>query len=154
MPRFDQLRRIVTVLLTAGLLLTVPQITWAGFSQSTSASLQASSALLVAPAAIVETHVCPSKAGGPTEDFSVTVTSFTAPGPDRMTFTYTYTLLRTDTVQGGTTAVVTSSSTARAVTLNFSQKISGGNRYGTYALRINAVSGSWVAPPHTIDLPC
>ena len=141
----DRVRRVVTVLLVAAVLLVAPQVAYAGFSTPQTSSLQVGAAALTAPSSPVETHVCPVRGGGNSEDFAVTLASFTGPSPTQLSYTYTYRLLR-DGVE-----VATATSTSRTTVLTYSLK---SNKFGAYALSIEGRSGNWVSPALVVALPC
>lgn len=144
MPAIDRARRVVTVVLVALALLVAPQVAFAGFSTPRTSPLQVGTTSLTAPSSPVETHVCPVR--GNSEDFTVTLASFTGPSPAQLSYTYTYRLLR-DGVE-----VATSTSTLRTTVLTYSLRSS--NKFGAYSLSIEGRSGNWVSPALVVALPC
>lgn len=142
MSAFDRVRRVVTVLLVAATLLVAPHVAFGAFSTPRTSSLSVAAASLTVPTSVQASGSCSTFLFW--ENFEVTISSFTDPGPAGRAYTYTFVLERNGR------EVATSSGTAKSAQLSTGTV----GRGGSYTVRIESALGSWLAPTYEISTGC
>lgn len=135
----DHLRRIVAVVLTALVLLAVPQIAHATFTGRAAPQLSVGTAELTAPYDVAGTRTCNNRG------INLVIDGFAFDGPSGVT--YRYSIFR----GSATTATVTQTSSAR------SQSISTGRVGGaaiTWRVTIRAELAGWTGDEWTRSYTC
>jgi len=137
----DHVRRAVSVVVCALVLLVAPQVAQATFSGQAAPSLSVGTATMQAPTNVDAVEQCRYFLVFRT-GVDVTVRGFTDAGPAGAT--YRYQLVRAN--DGAVLAQTTS--TSRAATL------STGTASARYRLTIQATLGGWSSPVYTEDIAC
>jgi hypothetical protein len=137
----DHGRRAVTVLLVVLALLAVPAIAEARFSASRNAGLAVATDRMETPSGLTGTYRCTRS--GSTEYVSVTVTTFTDPGPST---TWGFGLALGSTVKDSTV------SATRSVTLDSSRSYDGQST--TWTIGVQGFLARWSGGVGTESISC